>query len=178
MTATFVSDTIHSVRKSILIDYQTDERKVSIMTIKTNLPAGEYSASVLSMKDQNQEGQHIFSLVLATETGEQVTVSTKLNAFGIHESKQLLNNLIDDFNLLIVEGMKDYTGEEVLPIMPINDVNCGCSICHYFFVIDLLEGLLKEFEAVLKIRITDHVNQFNGVESKRFEYLDMEKISG
>ena len=145
------------------------------MIIKTNLPAGEYSASVLSMKLQDQDGKPAFSLILANEAGEQVTVSTKLDAFGIHESKQLVNNLIDDFNLLIVEGMKDYTGEEVLPIMPLHEF---AGFKHYEMVIDLLEGLLKEFEAVLKIGITDHVNRFDGFKSKQFEYLDMEKISG
>ncbi len=140
----------------------------------TNLPTGEYTASVYSLKVQSQEGHPFFSLILVNESGEQVTVSTKLDAFGIHQSLQLVNNLIDDFNLLIVEGMKDYTGEEVLPIMPLEGFS---GFEQFIFAVDLLEGLLKEFEAVLKIGITDHVNQFNGAESKRFEYLDMEKIS-
>ncbi len=139
-----------------------------MFTTNTNLQTGEYTASVYSMAIQmNQEGQPVFSLVLTTETGEQVTVSTKLNAFGIHEAKSLMNNLIDDFNLLIVEGMKDYTGEEVLPIMPLQEF---AGFNHMAKVLDLLEGLLKEFEAVLKIGIT-------GTDRKRFEYLDMEKIS-
>lgn len=146
-----------------------------MFTTNTNLQTGEYTASVCSMAIQmNQEGQPVFSLVLATETGDQVTVSTKLNAFGIHEAKSLMNNLIDDFNLLIVEGMKDYTGEEVLPIMPLQEF---AGFNHMAKVLDLLEGLLKEFEAVLKIGITDHVNRFDGFKSKQFEYLDMEKIS-
>lgn len=145
---------------------------------KTNLPAGEYLVSVLSMKDEDQEGKPVFSLILATETGEQVTISTELDAFGIHQSKELFNSLIDDFNLLIAEGMKDYTGEEIIPLENIENLNCGCAICHFFYMIDLLEEYLLKYKAVLKISITDHVNQINGSGRKHFEYLNMEKISG
>ena len=139
----------------------------------TTLSTGEHNVSVYSLKLQNQEGQPFFSLVLANEAGEQMTVSAKLDAFGIHQSKMLVNNLIDDFNLLLLDGKEEYNGEP-LPIMPVYKF---AGFEHYEMVIDLLEGLLKEFEAVLKIGITDHVNRFDGFKSKRLEYLEMVKIN-
>ena len=139
----------------------------------TNLSTGEHNVSVYSLKLQDQEGQPFFSLILANETGEQVTVSTKLDAFGIHQSMQLVNSLIDDFNLLLLDGKEDYNGEP-LPLMPLNGFS---SFKHYGMVLEALEEALKEFEAVLKIGITDHVNRFDGFKSKQFEYLEMEKIS-
>jgi len=139
----------------------------------TNLSTGEHKVSVYSLKLQDQEGQPFFSLVLVNEAGEQVTVSTKLDAFGIHQSMQLVNNLIDDFNLLLLDGKEDYNGEP-LPLMPLNGFS---SFCHYGMVLEALEEALKEFEAVLKINIRTKYQTANGTESKRLEYLEMEKIS-
>lgn len=139
----------------------------------TNLPTGEHNVSVYSLKLQCLEGQPFFSLVLVNEAGEQVNVSTKLDAFGIHQSKMLVNNLIDDFNLLLLDGKEEYNGEP-LPLMPVYEF---AGFEHYNMIIETLEEALKEFEAVLKINIRTKYRTANGTESKRLEYLEMVKIN-
>lgn len=122
-----------------------------MLTIKTALTNGEHKVSLYSVSLANASGKltPVFVLKMVNESGEMVTISTRImNSFDIHSIQEIMNSLIDGLNYSFpVKTLKFIEGDE---FPRLNFV----SFQQFENSLQTIGYLLKDFGAVIRINLT------------------------
>lgn len=122
-----------------------------MLTIKTALTNGEHKVSLysVSLANASEKLTPVFVLKMVDESGEMVTVATRImNSFDVYHVSEIMNSLIDGLNNSFpVETLKFLEGDKFPRLEFV-------SFKQFENALQTIGYLLKDFGAVIKINLT------------------------
>ncbi len=122
-----------------------------MLMIKTALTNGEHKVSLysVSLANASEKLTPVFVLKMVDESGEMVTVATRImNSFDVYHVSEIMNSLIDGLNNSFpVETMKFLEGDKFPRLKFV-------SFKQFETALQTISYLLKDFGAVITVNLT------------------------